>query len=119
MEFLSLEDWREKLYEASLDENIAILVEGKRDVKALNRLGIENIYPLQGKRFYDVLEDLETKLLVILLFDFDKQGEKILEKFFFILQREGIPVDTSFRNYLKNFDIEEIEHINKLFEKAP
>ncbi|NPA54009.1 MAG: topoisomerase [Aquificae bacterium] len=115
MKFSSLEDWKNKLVEISLEENVSILVEGKKDVKVLKNFGVENIFPLKGKRFYDVLEELEDKILVILLFDLDKQGEKIFQKFFFILQREGIPVDISFREYLKQFDIEEIEHIDRLF----
>ena len=117
MEFSSLEDWKNKLVETSLNENVSVLVEGKRDVRVLENLGVENLFPLKGKRFYDVLEELEDKILVILLFDLDKQGEKIFQKFLFIFQREGIPVDVSFREYLKQFDIEEIEHLDKFFEK--
>lgn len=116
MNFASLEDWKNKLIELSLNENVSILVEGKKDVRTLKNLGVENLFPLKGRRFYDVLEELEDKVLVVLLFDLDRQGEKIFKKFLFILQREGIPVDTTFREYLKQFEIEEIEHIDRLLK---
>ncbi len=119
MEFESINDWKNKLEEISSSNGVIVLVEGKRDIRALNRIGLYNVYSLKGKRFYDILEDLEDKVLVILLFDLDKQGEKIFQKFKYLFQREGIPVDTSFREYLKSFHIEEIEHLDKLFKEAP
>jgi len=111
MEFYSFKDWIEKLVSISKEESIYIIVEGKNDVKKLKLYGVENIYPIKGKKFYDILEDLEFAKLCILLVDLDKQGEKIFSKLRFLLQREGIPVDSSFREYLKNFHYEEIESL--------
>ena len=114
MEFNSFEDWVEKLVYISKENQHFVVVEGKNDVKKLSSYGVENIYPIKGKKFYDIVEELEFANLCILLVDLDKQGEKIFSKLKFLLQREGIPVDTSFREYLKNFDYEEIEKLPNL-----
>ncbi|ACO04358.1 MULTISPECIES: toprim domain-containing protein [Persephonella] len=111
MEFSSFEDWKEKLKEEGSRENVVVLVEGKKDEDRLKKLGIKNIIPLKGKKFYDILEKVENCSEVILLFDLDKHGEKIFCKFFQILQREGIPVNRDFRDFLKKFNIKEIENI--------
>ncbi|WP_457640511.1 toprim domain-containing protein [Persephonella sp.] len=117
MEFQSYEDWKDKLISYGNQEGIVILVEGKNDEIKLKKIGISNTLSLKGKKFYDILEEVENCKEVVLLFDLDKQGEKIFNKFFQLLQREGIPVNTAFREYLKNFDLKEIEKIP--LEKEP
>ncbi|WP_457622878.1 toprim domain-containing protein [Persephonella sp.] len=107
----SFEDWKNKLLQTSLNPKTVILVEGKRDKYNLRKIGIKNVIPLQGKKFYDILEIVEDCNEVILLFDLDKQGEKIFLKFYKILRREGIPVNIEFREYLKNFGVKEIENL--------
>jgi len=111
MKFESLKNWKHKLIEYSTFENVFVIVEGKNDLKKLSSFGVKNIYALQGKRFYDVVEDLENSKLCILLMDLDKQGEKIFQKIRYLLEKEGIPTESSFRDYLKNFKIKEIENL--------
>ncbi|WP_457621522.1 toprim domain-containing protein [Persephonella sp.] len=111
MEFRSFDDWKERLKEKGSKENVVVLVEGKKDEARLKKIGVKNIIPLKGKKFYDVLEKVENCREVILLFDLDKHGEKIFCKFFQILQREGIPVNREFRDFLKKYSIREIEDI--------
>ncbi len=111
MEFRSFSHWKEKLKEYGNTENIFILVEGKKDESVLKDWHIKNVVSLKGKRFYDVVEELELADLCIILVDIDKQGEKIFKKIKFLFEREGIPVDVSFREYLKNFPIKEIEEL--------
>jgi len=62
-----LADWIQRLREASKDR--AVLVEGKRDKQALSKLGIKNVFTLEGKRFADLPDLLEGYSEVILLFD--------------------------------------------------
>lgn len=116
MEFNSFKDWVEKLINVSKEENTYVVVEGKNDIRRLKLYGVESIYPIKGKKFYDVVEDLEFANLCILLTDLDKQGEKIFLNLKSLLQREGIPVDVSFREYLKNFPYEEIEKLPDIKE---
>ncbi|WP_051654787.1 toprim domain-containing protein [Persephonella sp. IF05-L8] len=111
MEFASLKDWLERLKAFSEKEKTVVLVEGKKDKQKLEKFGISHIYSIKGKKFYDILEELENEDLVIILTDLDKQGEKISSKISSMFQREGIPVDLEFREYLKNFDIKHIEDI--------
>jgi 2,5-diamino-6-(ribosylamino)-4(3H)-pyrimidinone 5'-phosphate reductase len=70
----------ERLKERSL-KGIPIVVEGKNDVRTLNRLGITGqviLAKTSGKSFLDVLFEVEQKdkCEVILLFDFDRRGRE-------------------------------------------
>jgi 5S rRNA maturation endonuclease (ribonuclease M5) len=112
MEFESYEDWISKLKEVSQSPDTIILVEGKRDREKLDHLGIKNVIDLKGRRYYDVLEDIADHYHnVILLFDLDKHGERIFQKFKYMLEKEGIKTNSEFREYLKNLNIEEIEDL--------
>ncbi|NPA58830.1 MAG: toprim domain-containing protein [Aquificae bacterium] len=111
MEFESLENWIERLKNISKSEGVVILVEGKNDAEKLKKLGIKNIYPIKGKRFYDILEELENSSMVVVLTDLDKQGKKISDRLSGMLQREGIPVDNLFRQGLERFEIKHVEDI--------
>jgi 5S rRNA maturation endonuclease (ribonuclease M5) len=58
-----------------------IVVEGKKDIQALNRLGITGdiiLAKTSGKTFLDVLSEIEQKQKreAILLFDFDRRGKE-------------------------------------------
>ncbi len=111
MKFNSLEDWFLRLKSYSEFEGVFVLVEGKNDVKILKRYGINNLYPIQGKRFHDIIEELEFANLCIILTDLDKQGEKIANKLEKLFKKEGIPVNLDFRKFLKNYPFKEIEKI--------
>lgn len=114
MSFSSLKDWLDSLKSKSVD-GVCVLVEGKRDFSRLTALGVQNIYTLKGKRYYDVIEEiLENCNLCIILFDLDKHGERMTEKFSALLKKEGIDVDLSYREYLRTFDVIEIENISRI-----
>ncbi len=111
MKFESFSDWKKKLIEYGNREDTVVIVEGKRDEDVLKRWGVKNVFPIKGRRFYDILEEVEYCELCILLIDVDKQGEKIFTRLRDMLKREGIPVDTAFREYMKGFDIKEVEEL--------
>lgn len=82
-----LKDKEEKLLKIldSLAEEskngIPIIVEGKKDVKTLRKLGINGIIitvKTKGKSFFDVISEIQEigALEVILLLDFDKRGKE-------------------------------------------
>lgn len=115
MIFDSLKSWISSLREISKCEKTCILVEGKRDFDKLSSFGIKNIYILKGKRFYDVVEYIvENCDRCIILFDLDKHGEKMSDKFITLLTAEGVDVDLSFRNFLRDLNFTEIENIDYL-----
>ena len=67
--------------EAQSNKGTPIVVEGKNDVCALNKLGITGdliLAKTSGKSFLDVLAEIEQKdkRKVILLFDFDRRGKE-------------------------------------------
>ena len=107
----NFDEWLERLRAISQREGAVIVVEGKKDAQKLQKLGIKNVYQIKGKRFYDILEELENFSYVVILTDLDKQGEKIFSKLRFILEREGIPTDGRFRQMLKELGIKHIEDI--------
>ncbi|MDM7273325.1 toprim domain-containing protein [Sulfurihydrogenibium azorense] len=110
--FSSFEDWKIKLKEESQDNYTCVLVEGKRDLKKLSSYGISNIIVLQGKKYYDVVESILNNFnKCIILFDVDKHGDKMFQKFSQMLKAEGIQVDSSYRDYIKSLNIEEIENL--------
>jgi len=92
-----------------------VIVEGKKDKNALIKFGIENIFDISGKSFDEILEKVEPP--VIILTDFDKEGEKknsILTKLF---QSNGIKIDSSFRKKFKSvFKIQKIEELNSFIK---
>ncbi len=105
-----LEDWLKRLRE--LSQSGAILVEGKRDRQVLQRLGIKNIFTLEGKRFADLPDLLEGFEKVVLLFDLDKHGERINSKVKEILTKQGYILIEEFREELKAKGIIHVEDID-------
>lgn len=94
------------------NEETVVLVEGKRDKAALERFGIERVVELKGKRYHDVAEELaESYSVVVLLTDFDPEGEEIFRKLSRVLSSYGLKVDSSVREALRETGIKFIEKI--------
>ena len=111
MEFDDLKDWAEKLKD--LSQTYPVLVEGKRDRDALLRLGISNVITLGGKRIADLPDILEGSWRgAILLYDLDKQGDRIEEKVKRVLRDQGFHVIEVFREYLREVGIIHIEELS-------
>ena len=78
-----------------------ILVEGKKDVEALQALGVEgNIITVKtgGKSFLDVVSELEKAkvLKVLLLLDFDRRGKQGTNRLRQSLEHAGVKVNLEF-----------------------
>ena len=96
------------------NESWAILVEGKRDKWALEKFGVQNVVELKGRNYHDVAEALADKYKykgVVLLMDFDPEGETIFQKLSKILPGYGLKIDTSFREKLRETGIMFVEKI--------
>jgi len=99
---------------SDLREDWVILVEGKRDVKALKKLGIENVVEMKGQNYHTIAEKIsESKKGVVLLMDFDEHGERIFQKLQKILPTYGLKTDTYFRERLKETGIKYIEELDR------
>ena len=106
---MTLLDFVRSLSEAS--KECILLVEGKRDKQALERLGVKNILTIGGIRLRDLPDILEGYSCVILLFDLDKHGERLTEKVKDILSREGYILIERFRDALKELGIMYVEEL--------
>ncbi|HVP22863.1 MAG TPA: toprim domain-containing protein [Conexivisphaerales archaeon] len=89
---------------AELDQGALVVVEGTRDEKALQRLG------LKGRAFKlcytrnslsAVLAEAESHRKVVLLLDYDLKGRNLTRKVASMLQKKGIRVDTSYRREIR------------------
>ncbi|MFN3598342.1 MAG: toprim domain-containing protein [Aquificaceae bacterium] len=105
-----LREWIKRLREAS--KSSAVLVEGKRDRRALAKFGIKNLFTLEGKRFSDLPDFLEGYREVILLFDLDKHGERINQKVKTLLGSQGYILIEEFREELRKIGILYVEDID-------
>ncbi len=87
-----------------------ILVEGKKDIDALHTLGVRKVMSLNGRPLYAIVEEIAAKTAhCAILTDLDREGKKLFGRLNSELQKHGVQVDTSFRDYL--FIYTKLRHI--------
>jgi len=103
-----LHDWITQLQ----NTDKLIIVEGKKDKLALEQFGIQNILTL-NKPIFSIIELVaESHKECIILSDLDREGKKIYSALKHGLQRNGVKIDTVFREFLfKKTKITNIEGI--------
>jgi len=75
-----------------------VIVEGKKDVKALRALGLKRVIPINGKPLIKLVEDdVFGKSETVILTDFDPEGRRIAAGLIKLLHAYGIPVNTGLR----------------------
>ncbi len=107
----TIDDWIHELRSSSK----LILVEGQRDKKALNDLGITNIETIAQKPLFATVEKIaQHEKDVIILTDLDNEGRKYYSCLKHSLQKHSVKVDRKFREFLfKNTTITQIEGMKK------
>ena len=85
------------LIQQIIDYNILVIVEGKKDKKALEGLGVKRIVELEAH--HSLVEKIDEKE-VVLLVDLDKEGKKIYGRLKDVLSRRGVKVNDKLRHYL-------------------
>jgi 5S rRNA maturation endonuclease (ribonuclease M5) len=108
------------LFEDLKKNQHSILVEGLNDRLALKMGGIkeERIEMLHGRSLLQVEDSLEKEDEIILLLDYDAEGNKLNKHFKRVLQRKGIKANIRFRRELRKiFDghLDCIEHLKGYF----
>ena len=95
-----------------LGKDEVVIVEGKKDKIALEKLGVRNIITL-NKPLYLVVEDVASRYKkAVILTDLDKEGMALYGRLSSDLQSHGVSVDNSFRNSLfRNTKLRQIEGI--------
>jgi 5S rRNA maturation endonuclease (ribonuclease M5) len=104
--------------------NYVIIVEGKKDVAALNHLGFKKVYAIHQtslplkERILQILNDINKKDKICILTDFDKKGKKLYLLLKSELQQLGARLDSSLRGILLKSRISHIEGLDKFIEKV-
>jgi 5S rRNA maturation endonuclease (ribonuclease M5) len=94
------DEFQEMLQKLSLSGK-PIIVEGKKDRKALQELGLQNKISILDKPLFVVVEEVAaTTKEIVLLTDLDGEGKALYGKLNRQLQSLGVQVDNSFRNFL-------------------
>ena len=98
-----------------------VLVEGVKDKKALERLGVENICCLNDKPLYEVVESVAANnKKVIILTDLDREGRRLYGRLKTQLQAHGVEVDNYFREFLfRNTKLRQVEGLTALCPRNP
>ena len=81
----------------------AIIVEGKKDVAALRKLGLdkERIIQLERRPLFEVSEAVAAKYRdAVILTDLDAEGKKLYAALNSSLQHLGVRIDNRLRNFL-------------------
>ena len=109
----NIQDWIDKLRSTQK----LIIVEGKKDKKALSELQIKNIITL-NKPLYEIVEFVaENGKECILLLDLDKEGKKLYSRLKSSLQKHGVKIDDRFREFLfKHTKLSNIEGLTRYLE---
>jgi len=90
-------------------KNLLVVVEGIKDVKSLNALGIANVVSLK-KPLFAVVEDIaKTEKEVVLLTDLDDEGKKLYHELSVGLQAHGVKINNKLREFLFKTELRHIE----------
>lgn len=100
------------------NSNTLVIVEGKKDKIALQKLGIKNIVELNKKPLFAVVEEIsDSNEECIILTDLDKKGKEIFGKLNSNLQKNGVKINNKFREFLfKHTKLRQIEGIDSYLD---
>lgn len=93
-----------------------VIVEGKRDRVALERLGFVNIFELD-KPLFAVVEQFNRGDSVLILTDLDKKGKELYGRLKKDLSARGVRVDDSLRDALFQTELSHIEGLYRFIER--
>lgn len=104
------------LVQEIIEKKILVIVEGKKDRKALQALGLTKIILLMP--IYQMVESLNDTKEAALLVDLDSEGKKIYRKLKDELSRRGIKVNDKLRNFLfRNTKLRQIEGLANYLDR--
>lgn len=98
--------------------NKLVIVEGKKDINALAKLGVYKVIEINGP--LELFAEKVSKRVneVVLLTDLDLEGKKLYKRLNHLLSQLGVKVDNNFRNYLfKHTQLTQIEGVDTYFKK--
>jgi len=104
------------------DRGVPLIVEGKKDLSALRKLGINGkiiCVKNTGKILVDLLDEIQSEE-VTLLVDFDDSGMSLAKDIMQYLQGKGVKVDSVFWKETRSLvrkDVSEVEGVPSYLEK--
>ena len=97
------------------DKGLLIVVEGVKDKKALENLGITNIITLK-KPLYAVVEEIAANAKeIVLLTDLDQEGKKLYHQLAKDFQKHKVKINNKLREALFKTQLRHIEGIATYF----
>ncbi len=105
-------------------DDYVIIVEGKKDVNSLNKLGFEKVHAVHVNgvpiriRLEQIAEEIGKRDKVCILTDFDKKGKKMYLYIKPICQELGFHLDSRLRGILIKAGVSHIEGLNSFMEKV-
>ncbi|RLE46234.1 hypothetical protein DRJ22_02415, partial [Candidatus Woesearchaeota archaeon] len=97
------------------NKNLLVIVEGKKDKKAMENLGITNIETLSKTPLYKVIEDTAKKTKeATILTDLDKKGKELYHKLMTGLQKHRVKINNKLRKLLFKARVSHIEGLNNI-----
>ncbi|RMF07215.1 toprim domain-containing protein [Candidatus Woesearchaeota archaeon] len=108
--------------EKAKKNKLLIIVEGKKDIMSLQRLGFTNVYEISGPLFsfcerIAAVAPANDSGGVCLLTDFDAKGKELYGHLSRNLSRLGVRIDDSLRNALSRLPVSHIEGLAGFMEK--
>lgn len=94
-------------------KNKAVIVEGKRDYNVLCLFGFTNVFAINGRSLYGFAENIKEKELIILT-DFDSEGERIAKRLTLFLLANGCRTGNKRRTLRQLFAKNKIKHVQDL-----
>ncbi|MEK6820292.1 MAG: toprim domain-containing protein [Nanoarchaeota archaeon] len=104
-------------------KGMLIVVEGKKDKIALEKLGFEYIFVINetGHSLYEKIEEIEKnagKKKICILTDFDKKGKKLYLLLKSELGKRRVKLDNAFREALLKQRVSHIEGLSNFMDNG-
>lgn len=116
--FLSSERLRvlEKILRLTQEENLVLLVEGRKDKKVLEEFGFRKILTLSGKPLHTIPTLVKGE--VAILTDFDREGERLRRKLLKLLCSSKLRINSLLPKLFYALGIKKLEEAKNLTKKA-
>lgn len=101
----------------------SIIVEGKKDIAALNALGFKKVYAIHHtgvplrERVLELSAQIGRKERVCILTDLDRKGKQLYMLLKSLFQEQGLKLDSTLRGILLKAGVSHIEGLTSFMEK--
>lgn len=116
-----LQEVIEEIYEIiEKEKNTLVIVEGRKDKKALEELGFNNVVAVNSRPWYEVAESVKEEKVMVLT-DLDIKGKQIYSYLSKHLKDRGVYINDELRELIFRTDLRQIEgivnYLGKFFDK--